>query len=124
MKKNSKKKNNKVNHNFSRETSERIVERDGNQCIFCRIGYHMECRSDMLYGMPDIMHYINKSQGGLGVEENGVLGCRYHHGLLDNGHLGLREEMLGIMKEHLMSCYEDWNEDKLIYKKWDFPTLE
>ena len=73
--------------------------------------------------VPDIMHYINKSQGGLGIEENGVLGCRYHHGLLDNGNLGLRPEMLEIMKEHLMQQYPDWSKDKLVYKKWDFPTF-
>ena len=37
------------------------------------------------------MHIVNKSQGGLGIEQNGVLGCRYHHGLLDNGNKGLRK---------------------------------
>ena len=83
-----------------------------------------KCRSEMLLGIPDIMHYINKSQGGLGIEKNGVLGCRYHHGLLDNGNLGLRPEMLEIMKEHLMQQYPDWSEDGLVYKKWDFPTLD
>lgn len=119
-----KKKKNKINYNFTKETCYRIAERDGNECIFCELGYHMDkCRSEMLLGIPDIMHYINKSQGGLGIEENGVLGCRYHHGLLDNGNLGLRTEMLEIMKEHLMQQYPDWSEDKLVYKKWDFPTF-
>ena len=113
----------KVDHNFSKETCIRIAERDDNECLFCRIGYHTElCRSEMLLGIPDIMHYINKSQGGLGIEENGVLGCRFHHGLLDNGSRGFRPEMLKIMKEHLMQQYPDWDEDKLIYKKWDFPA--
>lgn len=32
--------------------------------------------------------------------------------------------MLEIMKEHLMQQYPDWNEDKLVYKKWDFPTFD
>ena len=49
---------------------------------------------------------------------------RFHHGLLDNGNLGLRQEMLEIMREHLMQQYPDWNEDKLVYKKWDFPTFD
>lgn len=101
-----KSKKNKVNYNFPKETCELIAERDGNECLFCKMQYHMDkCRSEMLLGIPDIMHYINKSQGGLGIEENGVLGCRYHHGLLDNGNLGLRPEMLEIMKEHLMQQY-------------------
>ena len=119
-----KSKKNKVNYNFPKETCELIAERDGNECLFCKLGYHMDkCRSEMLLGIPDIMHYINKSQGGLGIDENGVLGCRYHHGLLDNGNLGLRPEMLEIMKEHLMQQYPDWSEDGLVYKKWDFPTF-
>lgn len=108
--------------NFSKETAERIVERDGYGCIFCRMNYHTGCKSQMLMEIPDIMHYINKSQGGKGIEQNGVLGCRYHHGLLDNGHLGLRPEMLGIMKEHLMQQYPDWDERKLVYKKYDFDS--
>lgn len=119
-----KSKKNKVNYNFPKETCELIAERDGNECLFCKLGYHMDkCRSEMLLGIPDIMHYINKSQGGLGIEKNGVLGCRYHHGLLDNGNLGLRPEMLEIMKEHLMQQYPDWSEDGLVYRKWDFQLL-
>ena len=31
--------------------------------------------------------------------------------------------MLEIMKEHLMQQYPDWSKDKLVYKKWDFPTF-
>lgn len=115
-----KKKKNRPTYNFTREVAERVADRDGHVCLFCRLGFHMECHSDMLLGIPDIMHYINKSQGGLGVEENGVLGCRYHHGLLDNGHLGLRDKMLAMMKEHLRQQYPDWNEKELVYKKWDF----
>ena len=69
-----KSKKNKVNYNFPKETCELIAERDGNECLFCKMQYHMDkCRSEMLLGIPDIMHYINKSQGGLGIEENGVL---------------------------------------------------
>lgn len=114
---------NKVNLNFTKEIAEKIVERD-EVCLFCKAGYHMECKSEMLYGIPDIMHYKNKSQGGLGIEENGVLGCRYHHGLLDNGHLGLREEMLEMMREHLMDHYPEWSEAALTFKKWNFPPFE
>jgi hypothetical protein len=55
---------------------------------------------------------------GLGIEENGVCGCRYHHSLLDNGNKGLRQEMLSIMEEYLKSKYPDWDKDDLVYKKW------
>lgn len=80
-------------------------------------------KDPMLYQIKDIMHYINKSQGGLGVQKNGAVGCRYHHGLLDNGNRGLREEMLKIFKKHLMQQYRDWDEKDLIFRKWDFPTF-
>lgn len=107
-------------HQFDRKVQKRIYYRDEGVCIFCSREYHMHCKSPMLYNIYDYMHYINKSKGGLGIEENGVLGCRYHHMLLDNGHLGLRPEMLEIMKKHLQSNYKDWNEEKLIFKKYDF----
>lgn len=112
-----------LKYQFNDDTKEKIWYRDGQQCIFCRIGYHIECNDPWLYEMKDIMHYINKSQGGLGIEQNGAVGCRYHHGLLDNGNKGLREEMLEIFKRHLMQQYPEWNEEKLIYNKWDFLNL-
>ena len=110
----------KVNYNFTPEIRKKIFYRDGQQCVFCKINYHMECRSEMLLEIVDTMHFVNKSQGGLGIEENGVTGCRYHHGLLDNGHVGLRDEMLEMMEEHLKNCYPDWDKAKLVYNKWSF----
>lgn len=120
----SKKKSRRISCNFTPAVRKRIVERDGRECLFCHLNYHMECRSEGLLRTADIMHFINRSQGGLGIEENGVLGCRYHHGLLDNGHLGLRDEMLEIMEEHLKSHYPDWDKSKLVYRKWDFLNFE
>lgn len=61
----------------------------------------MDNTDSMQYSIKDIMHYIPKSKQGLGIEQNGVLGCRYHHHLLDNGSKGLREEMLKMAKEYL-----------------------
>lgn len=113
-------KKNKISYNFTPAVRERIFLRDGEECLFCRLNYHMECKSSMLLQIADTMHFINKSQGGLGIEENGVTGCRYHHGLLDNGNKGLREEMLNIMEEHLKNHYPDWDRKKLAYNKWDF----
>lgn len=107
-------------YQFDITEQENIWYRDGGECIFCKIGYHMENKDPMQYQIKDIMHYINKSQGGLGIPQNGAVGCRYHHGLLDNGNRGLRAEMLEIFKEHLMQQYPDWNEEELIYDKWDF----
>lgn len=102
---------------FDKETAEKIVQRDYGECLFCRIAYHMESTTKLGYAIQDIMHFIPKSHGGLGVEQNGVLGCRYHHDLLDNGNKGLRTEMLQIMEEHLKSCYTGWSREGLTYKK-------
>lgn len=94
----------------------RIAERD-NGCIFCQMAYHMPDKDDFGLRILDIMHIVPKSQGGLGVEQNGVCGCRYHHQLLDNGSKGLRQEMLGQIEEYMEVLYPNWNKENLYFKK-------
>jgi hypothetical protein len=94
-----------------------VLQRDRG-CLFCRIGYHLESALPGDLSVFDIMHVINKSQGGLGVEKNGVQGCRYHHHLLDNGNKGLREVMLELMEEHLRSLYPGWTKESVTYNKY------
>ena len=65
-----------------------------------------------------IMHYIPRSKGGLGIEQNGALGCQYHHTMLDNGYQGRRAEMLEMFKGYLQNHYDNWNEEELYYRKW------
>lgn len=98
---------------FSTSTREKIKERDCG-CVFCRIGYHLPVE---LQRATNIMHIVNRSQGGLGIEQNGVYGCRYHHGLLDNGNKGLRSEMLGYIERYMRQIYPEWNKDDLYYRK-------
>lgn len=105
---------------FSKQTKETIYLRDKGTCIFCRQNYHMEDISRFSGTEKDIMHYINRSAGGLGTEQNGAVGCRYHHSLLDNGNKGLRKEMLEIFRQYLKNCYPNWNEADLIYQKYNF----
>ena len=104
---------------FDAKTRKKIIARDRGECIFCAKGYHMECASGALPG-KDIMHFIPRSQMGLGIEQNGAVGCRYHHNLLDNGNKGLRQEMLVIFEDYLKFMYPDWDRDKLVYRKYDF----
>lgn len=55
--------------------------------------------------------------GGLGIEQNVVTGCIECHTAYDNG--SKREEIGNKIKEYLQSIYGDsWNEDDLIYNKW------
>jgi len=107
---------------FDQATAEKIMERDNYLCFFCERSFYMKCSSPMLLRIPDIMHLVNKSQGGLGIEENGVLGCRYHHGLLDNGNKGLRPEMLEMLEVYLKEHYVNWTREAVIFKKYNFVT--
>lgn len=99
---------------FKPAVREAIRQRDRYLCLFCRLGKYGKSECDW---MLDIMHYKNRSAGGLGIEENGVLGCRYHHDLLDNGNKGYRKEMLEDMKKYLKSIYPEWNEEELVYRR-------
>ena len=103
---------------FDKKTKEKIIQRQYGNCLFCIMSYKLDSSSDLAYEIKDIMHFIPRSQGGLGIEQNGVLGCRYHHMLLDNGNKGLRDEMLQIMEEHLRMSYPNWNREELVYRKW------
>lgn len=99
---------------FPRDVREAIYERDGG-CIFCKMGYYPNNEAAPFYS---VMHYRSRAHGGLGIEENGAVGCQWHHDMLDNGKDGRRDEMLEIMKDYLKSKYPHWSEDLLIYKKW------
>lgn len=80
-----------------------VEERDHGLCIFCG-------QKGLGEG-----HFISRSHGGLGIEENLITVCRPCHDQLDNS--TKRNEMLGIAEEHLKSCYPYWSKDFLIYEK-------
>lgn len=89
---------------LSRKVKDRVWERDGGRCILC--------------GNPQAMpnaHYIPRSQGGLGIEENVVTLCLSCHNRYDNSqhrpHLG-RE-----IEGYLHRQYPDWDKKKLVYRK-------
>ena len=105
---------------FSQKARKNIAERDEDTCIFCQMGYHMEKATITGLSLKSIMHYIPRSANGLGIEQNGAVGCQYHHEMMDNGNKGRRMEMLGMFREYLMNQYEDWDEEELTYSKWDF----
>lgn len=66
------------------------------------------CKSDILLSVVN---------GGLGIPENIVTLCPECHFKEDMGqNTKLYEQKI---KEYLQSKYEDWNEENLIYKKYD-----
>lgn len=105
-------------HEFGKKAREEIWKRDGGQCIFCRRSYYEE--ESTWYGrqMLTVMHYVPRSKGGLGIPENGAIGCVFHHEMMDNGYKGRREEMLRIFRDYLEHKHPGWNEERLIYDKW------
>lgn len=107
---------------ISIKIAEKVGERDNYTCLFCKNGYHIDNQnlSNLEFLIHDIAHFIPRSQGGLGIEENLIVLCRYHHHMLDNGNNGLRNEMLDIIEKYLKTQYTDWEKERLAYRKWDF----
>ena len=105
---------------FSQKARQEIKERDDGQCIFCMMGYRMEKAKPADLQIKSIMHYIPRADNGLGIPQNGAVGCHHHHFMMDNGKDGHREEMREMFKEYLMSFYDDWDESQLKYDKWAF----
>lgn len=60
-------------------------------------------------------HFIPRSHGGLGIEQNLLTVCRPCHDLLDNS--TKRKEMLQAAEQYLRSIYPGWDKESLIYKK-------
>lgn len=100
---------------FSAAERSAIAHRDY-ECIFCKMHYMPAKDGTDKYNLS-IMHYIPRSKGGLGIRQNGAVGCAYHHDMLDNGNKGNRQEMLNMFAAYLKSKYVGWNEENLIYRK-------
>lgn len=83
---------------------ERVYDRDNGTCIFCGG-----------QGFPSC-HYIPRSAGGLGIEENVVCACMACHHMMDNS--ADRKLYQAKARTYLSSLYPDWDETKLIYDKW------
>lgn len=88
---------------ISAKVKKAVWERDGERCIIC--GTHE--------AMPN-SHYIRRSQGGLGIEENITTMCIRCHQAFD----GIaRDRLKPKVAAYLKSKYPEWDEKKLIYRK-------
>ena len=91
----------------------KVFERDNGCCVVCGNNYNV---------MPNA-HYIPRSKGGLGIKENIVTLCteltpNKCHRKYDFGTKEQQEKIHDSIKKYLQSKYENWDEDKLVYKKW------
>lgn len=83
-----------------------VWERDGGRCILC----------GSVFSSPNA-HYISRAHGGLGIPQNIVTLCMACHDHYDNGAGGVyvKEEIAAYLRSH----YPDWDEGKLVYRKYD-----
>ena len=85
----------------------KVWERDNHYCIIC----------GSPYAMPNA-HFISRSHGGLGIEENIVTLCQECHHNFDNGKdKELKEHIKNNIEAYLKQIYPNWSVDMLIYKK-------
>ena len=92
---------------ISKRVKDIVWERDGHRCIIC----------GSYQAMPN-SHYIRRSQGGLGIEENIVTMCQRCHRMYDQG--PERKLIATYTERYLRRNYPDWNPEKLIYKKGEY----
>ena len=92
---------------ISKEVKEKVFLRDNKRCIICG--------NSKAY--PNA-HYIRRSKGGLGIEENIVTLCSKCHHNFDNG--TKRNEYQELIRDYLLHKYTNWNEQMLVYKKYDW----
>lgn len=90
------------------EVKKKVYMRDGGKCVVCGKP-----------GLPNA-HYIRRSQGGLGIEENVVTLCPECHHDFDNGFR--REEIGAWLSEYLDKWYPDFPDEKRRYNKYKWLT--
>lgn len=81
----------------------KVYDRDRGRCIFCgEVG-------------DPVAHYIARSHGGLGIEENIVAACWKCHLLMDS--TTERKRMLAQAKEYLDIFYPGFEDTQRIYRR-------
>ena len=95
---------------ITKKVKDAVWARDGGSCILC----------GNREAMPNA-HYIPRSHGGLGIEENVVtLCCQCHY---DYDHTVRREEIKEEIRDYLKEIYPYWSEDDLYFKKYGLYRL-
>lgn len=96
----------------SRRTKALEIPPKVKRLVFERDGCCILCGSNQ--GQP-VAHYIARSQGGLGVEQNIVTLCHECHRRYDN--TADRPHLREMIAAYLKGKYEDWDEKNLYYRK-------
>lgn len=87
-----------------KKVKECVWERDGGHCIIC----------GSCHAAPNA-HYIARSQGGLGIEQNVVTLCDACHREYDNSEH--RKELRVMIRNYLMAKHPGFDEADNYYRK-------
>lgn len=90
----------------------KVIKRDKGRCVYCGDSKHAEPNA----------HFIPRSEGGMGIEENVVTLCNNNsenkcHFKFDFGTAEERQAIGEKIKEHLLKSYPNWSEEKVKFKK-------
>jgi 5-methylcytosine-specific restriction endonuclease McrA len=82
-----------------------VWERDSHRCCICGSPAAAPCA-----------HFIARSHGGLGIEENIVTLCADCHRAYDQS--PAHEWYKSVIRRYLKSKYPGWDERQLVYRKY------
>lgn len=91
---------------ISQSVKEKVWQRDNQHCVCCGSSF----------AMPNA-HFISRANGGMGIEENIVTLCSVCHRNFDQ--TANRPEYRDYIRAYLKSKYPNWDEKKLVYRKWN-----
>lgn len=99
---------------IAKAVKKKAAERDSCDCWPCCVlcGEPAPTANPLAYSNA---HYIPRSQGGLGIEENIVTLCPKCHRLYDQS--DARKVLRPVLRRYLREQYEGWDEKKLVYQK-------
>lgn len=87
-----------------------VYERSGGVCETCN-----KWCDDMGFSNS---HFIPRSKGGLGIEQNILHQCQECHYVMDFGTGQERSKMHTLARNVLVSHYGEFEDEDLIYKRW------
>lgn len=90
-----------------------VFERDNGECVLCQIlGKHkgrIIAEQKVLPIILDCHHFIPRSKLGMGIEQNLLMLCTFHH----KEYTFYKEKI----RKYLKSKYRGWKEEDLVFKK-------
>lgn len=92
---------------ITKQTKMKVWERDNHRCIFCN--------KLVPWNMAN-SHFIKRSHGGKGIEQNIMTNCEECHRLFDDSK-ERQEWRLEYAERYLRLKYPNWDINDLIYKK-------